>query len=162
MAKCKKILESLVKKQEDLETEVRILKRHVTTLESNTDVNAIVNSNLDLKSAIPDDVLSTSVSMKKDINPYTAIEETTIPYGSRVVLKSGIMQSQRAFIMNVTQTDGRNLYHAQTSGQTDMFVRKDEILEVEKKGTRTCFNSDMIRHVRWQFSRSMWIVRNPM
>ena len=65
--------------------------------------------------------------------------EKVIPYGSRVILKSGVMKSIQAYIMNVTQFEGRNLYHAQTGGQTNIYVRLEEILSVEKEGDRNMF-----------------------
>ena len=49
------------------------------------------------------------------------------------------MKSIQAYIMNVTQFEGRNLYHAQTGGQTNIYVRLEEILSVEKEGDRNMF-----------------------
>ena len=68
-----------------------------------------------LKNALPDKVLSETTDLFSS-------KEKTIPYGSQVLLKNDIMKTILAYVMNITQMDGRNLYHVRTSGQTSIFV----------------------------------------
>ena len=83
------------------------------------------------KDAFPDAVQSTPESKSEKI----------IPFGSRVLVKNGIMKETRVYIMNVTSFEGRNLYHAQTTGQTDMFLRDSEVLTVIAEGDKNTFPS---------------------
>ena len=86
--------------------------------------------------ALPDKVLSETT------DPHAvsfSSNEKTIPYGSQVLLKSDIMKTILAYVMNVTQMDGRNLNHVRTRGQTSIFVRNYEILSVEKEGDPNMF-----------------------
>lgn len=40
----------------------------------------------------------------------------------RVLVKNGIIQDTQVYIMNVTSLEGKNIYHAQTARQTDLFL----------------------------------------
>ena len=150
--KLQRICENLVTKMENLEktnkdltqrlikleTESASATPSVATFELGDDETSKANIQ-DLKDAVPDGVPSKRIPKEESTNPFEKQTEKTIPYGSRVILKSGIMKATTAYIMNVTQTDGRNLYQAQTGGHTNIFVRREEILEVEQEGDANMF-----------------------
>ena len=87
------------------------------------------------RDAVPDDVPSSPMRQK------AATAEPTIPFGSRVLLKNGVMRECRAYVMNVTSYEGKNLYHAQTAGQTNIFVRYSEVMTVLVEGDKNAFTS---------------------
>lgn len=150
--KVQRICENLVTKMEKLEKANMELTQRLIKLETESTSTTPSRSTFDfdnenngkdnvhgLKDAVPGTVQSMCISKEESKNPFERLPEKTIPYGSRVILKSGIMRATTAYIMNVTQTDGRNLYQAQTAGHANIFVRREEILEIEQEGDPNMF-----------------------
>ena len=149
--KLQALCEKLTKTVESLKSDIKGQNQRIINLEGGVKPAHVTNLDFDdddaperddfepdLTDALPDRVPSTPDKTGYRDTSFTA-KETTIPYGSRVLLKSGIMKIIPAYVMNVTQLEGKNLYHVRTSGQTNMFVSFDEILSVEKEGDPNIF-----------------------